>query len=478
MSPLPLRRYRAERLLGEQFEQLRAGVIAGVAARLRAVGVRLDDGDIEASYSQAWQGLYASVLEGAEVANPEAWLALVTYRRALDEHRARVRVKRVPVDPAGNRVDAALAASACFGRDLADELDDRVRLRQLFEGLRARLNTREQQAATLCYLHGLSRAEAASRMGVSEARMQKLMDGRGGHAPGVARKVGALVETIGAGRWCDEQGSLMRGFAYGVLDPSGERYRLAELHHAECPACRAYVLSLRGLAAVLPPFPSLLAPLLGSGVVGAAAASGSGAAGSATSAGGAQLGSGASASALSASGAAGAGAAGATGGGWWLAGSLGAKLAAGCLVALGVGAGCVALGGRAHDGGGHRHRHSSIVSPTAARERASAAATSTIGEETSVREPGTDAQTQATAAPVAPSAQAAREFGPEQAAGASGGGSDPGTGAGRAAARSPARPTSVGDEPVATSARASAGADSERAASDGASAAEREFAPG
>ena len=99
MSPLPLRRYRAERLLGEQFERLRAGVIAGVAARLRAVGVRLDDGDIEASYSQAWQGLYASVLEGAEVANPEAWLALVTYRRALDEHRARVRVKRVPVDP-------------------------------------------------------------------------------------------------------------------------------------------------------------------------------------------------------------------------------------------------------------------------------------------------------------------------------------------------------------------------------------------
>jgi len=44
----------------------------------------------------------------------------------------------------------------------------------------------------------------------------------------------------------------MRGLAYGILDPDGERYRLALIHHGECPACRAYVVSLRGLAAVLP----------------------------------------------------------------------------------------------------------------------------------------------------------------------------------------------------------------------------------
>ncbi len=47
----------------------------------------------------------------------------------------------------------------------------------------------------------------------------------------------------------------MRGLAFGILDPGGERYRLARLHQRECPACRAYVLSLRGLAAVLPPLP-------------------------------------------------------------------------------------------------------------------------------------------------------------------------------------------------------------------------------
>ncbi len=138
-------------------------------------------------------------------------------------------------------------------RDFAAELDDRMRLRQLFEGLRGRLDAREREAATLCYLQGLSRAEAAERMGVSERRMRKLMEGHGPGRPGVAGKVGALVETIRDGAWCAEQGSLMRALAYGILDPDGERHRLALAHHGQCPACRAYVASLRGLAATLPP---------------------------------------------------------------------------------------------------------------------------------------------------------------------------------------------------------------------------------
>ena len=83
--------------------------------------------------------------------------------------------------------------------------------------------------------------------------MRKLMDGQGAGRPGVAGKVGRLVETIRDGGWCEEQGSLMRGLAYGILDPDGERYRLALIHRSECPACRAYVVSLRGLAAALPP---------------------------------------------------------------------------------------------------------------------------------------------------------------------------------------------------------------------------------
>ena len=56
-------------------------------------------------------------------------------------------------------------------------------------------------------------------MGVSEARMRKLMEGRGPGRPGVAGKVGALVASIRDGEWCEEQGSLMRALAYGILDP-------------------------------------------------------------------------------------------------------------------------------------------------------------------------------------------------------------------------------------------------------------------
>ena len=239
MSPLALRRYRAERLLREEFESLRGRVLATAAGRLRASGVRLDPSDLEACYALAWHGLYTAVLEGQEIANPTGWLVLVTFRRAIEEHRARARIERDGggVDgvrgigrDGGRRRHGAPGRGGAREYDLAAELDDRMRLRQLFEGLRGRLSSRELQAAALCYLQGLSRSEAAARMGVSEARMRKLMEGAGPGRPGVAAKVGALVETIRSGGWCEEQGSLMRGFAYGVLAPGGERYQLALIH--------------------------------------------------------------------------------------------------------------------------------------------------------------------------------------------------------------------------------------------------------
>jgi DNA-directed RNA polymerase specialized sigma24 family protein len=341
MSPLNVRRYRAERLLRREFASLRGRVLSVVRARLRASGVSLDPSDLEACYAQAWQGLYTLVLDGREIANPAGWLALVTFRRAIDEHRARVPSARLALATGPDSTDAR--EPACGARDLAEELDDRAQLRHLFEGLRGRLSVREQQAAALCYLQGLSRAEAAGRMGISEARMRKLMEGRGPGRPGVAGKVGELLATIRGGAWCEEQASSMRGLAFGVLDPAGERYRLALAHRRECPACRAYVLSLRGLAAVLPPLPVLLPWALGAGA-------GAGAGGVATGAGagtgmgagtGAGVATGAGAGTLSGAGAVGAG--GAAGGSWFLAGGAGAKLAVGCMVALSVGASCVAL---------------------------------------------------------------------------------------------------------------------------------------
>jgi DNA-directed RNA polymerase specialized sigma24 family protein len=255
MSASRLSRYRAERLLRKDFAGLRSKVLAVVRSRLQATGVVLDPSDLEACYAQAWQGLYATVLAGETVESPSAWLVLVTFRRAIDESRSASRLKGALESGAEGAFERHIGAS---DPDLAAQLDDRVRLRQVFEGLRASLSERECEAASLCYLQGLSRAEAAARMGIREARMRKLMEGASGR-PGVASKVGGLLDTIRAGGWCEQQSSLMRAFAFGVLDPEGERHALAVAHCRECPACRAHVASLRGLASVLP-LP-LLSPL-------------------------------------------------------------------------------------------------------------------------------------------------------------------------------------------------------------------------
>jgi DNA-directed RNA polymerase specialized sigma24 family protein len=430
MSPLTLRRYRAERLLRQEFEALRGRVLATVQGRLGASGARLDRSDLDACYAQAWQGLYAAVLDGQEIANPTGWLTVVTFRRAVEELRAdryidRDRGHRGPA--AGPGTPEASTWDPAEEPDLAGELDDRTRLRHLFEGLRGRLNEREREAAAFCYLQGLSRSEAAARMGVSEARMRKLMDGQGAGRPGVAAKVGELAETIRAGSWCEEQGSLMRGLAYGILDPDGERHRLALIHRSECPACRAYVVSLRGLAAILPPV--LLPWGLGAGVLARArgvahAGAGIGAHPSGAAQSGAGLGSGAGAQAgaglgagVSASGAASVG--GAAGGSWLLAGGpLGAKLAVGCLLALGVGAGCVAL----TDGPGglpaFRHSHRSVRERDAANIHGAAGGSLNQARLTQGEPDGPSAGAlahgrAASVAALSPSEQAAREFGPE-----------------------------------------------------------------
>jgi DNA-directed RNA polymerase specialized sigma24 family protein len=457
MSPATLRRYRAERLLREEFEGLRSRVISSVRGRLRASGATLDESDLEACYASAWQGLYAVMLEGQQISNPAGWLALVTFRRAFEEQRVRGRAPVPREDELEQATSAGRGVQAAQEGDFAAELDDRIRVRQLLEGLRGRLNGRELQAATLCYLQGLSRADAAARMGVSEARMRKLMEGPAPGRPGVAGKVGSVVRTIREGGWCEEQGSLMRGLAYGILDPEGERYRLALIHRGGCPACRAYVKSLRGLAAALPPV------LLPWGI-GASAGAGAGAAGGAGV--GAQAGSGLG-SAVSTSGVAGAGAGGAgaggAAGGWLLAGgSFSAKLAAGCLLALGVGAGCVELGA-----GPSRAR-----APQPARGSARPGGPDAARLAPRAGSPG-GVQSPRPAAALAPgglatripldssSARAVREFGPEQALA-------PGASSSLAAARgaSSARSASGGSRsPAGGSGRSAGGSGSSAGAS-------------
>jgi RNA polymerase sigma factor (sigma-70 family) len=489
-----LHRFRAERLLHEQFESLHADVTRRVASRLRVAGVHLDADDLDACYAAAWHGLYAAMLDGQQIESPAAWLTLVTHRRAIDEHRGRGRIECAPLDDCDDatgaagtdvlsRALAAAAQSAAQRRDLATELDDRIRIGQLLEALRARLSSREREAAALCYLHGLSRADAAAQMGISESRMRKLMEGRGRARPGVCAKLGELVETIAAGRWCEEQGSLMRGFAYGVLDPRGERYRLARAHHTTCPSCRAYVLSLRGLAAVLPPVPAMLHLVLGAGAAGGAGAAAAGA-GSGSGAAGAGAGSGAGAGATAGSSAGGAAlsASGAAGGGWWLAGGpLGAKLAVGCVLALGVGAGCVALEGSSHGGHAAAHRRHSASARRRGNPASEAAAQQHVAL-TAVTPAAAAAQAPAQGAQhstaVSGSARAAREFGPEQA----GHGEASSAQTATQVATTLAHTSSAGSA-VSASSAAAAPANTSRASSGEAAratvpAATREFAPG
>ncbi|MGD1058559.1 MAG: sigma-70 family RNA polymerase sigma factor [Solirubrobacteraceae bacterium] len=492
MSPLSLRRFRAERLLRDEFEGLRDRVLASVRGKLGASAANLDPGDLEACYAIAWQGLYAAVLEGQEIANPSGWLVLVTFRRAIEELRASGRVHGGATWSASDGarpglVEPNVDVMGASEGDLAEELDDRMRLRQLFEGLRGRLDAREREAATLCYLQGLSRSEAAERMGVSEARMRKLMEGRGPGRPGVATKVGALVQAIRDGDWCEEQGSLMRALAFGMLDPQGERHRLALMHHAQCPACRAYVVSLRGLAAALPPvfLPwSISAAALARAGGAAHAGATAGTAGTGTGA-GLQVGRGvAGAGAASASGAAGVG--GAAGGGWLIgAGPFGAKLAVGCLLALGVGAGCVAL-----DTGGHEHvlNHGRRL---AVRARGPVVSTTLGADELAGL--GVSSATSTTArtsgTPLTPATRAVREFGPEALAAGTGSSAaalsrDPSArsakvrsaeaGLGHATASSSALSGAPGGS---ASRGGQSGAPSSTSAGDSA-AAEREFSPG
>ena len=133
-------------------------VLGGVRGRLRARGVSLDVSDLEACYAQAWQGLFEVMVAGEEIDSPPAWLVTATFRRAIEEHRSRRR--SYPTQGVGEPDGFHGGHGAGGGEgmlehatehDFAGELDNRIRLRQLFEGLRGRLSEREQQAAALCF---------------------------------------------------------------------------------------------------------------------------------------------------------------------------------------------------------------------------------------------------------------------------------------------------------------------------------------
>jgi len=238
-----LRKRRADAMLRRDYRALRAHVIGTVAGHLRRKSIFFDEGDLDAHYNIAWQGLYSELLAGKAVSNPTGWLVKAVIRDAYDDGRRLTTQKRA----VNFEVREETIAEVGRDSDIADKIDDHTKLSQFQHGLKSRLSKREYQAATLCHIHGFSRPEAAKILGVEPKRMEKIMDA-------VSKRIGDFTREIELGSWCEAQRSLMNAFALNVLDRDGERYGLAREHLQQCPACRRYVRSVRGIAAVIPPF--------------------------------------------------------------------------------------------------------------------------------------------------------------------------------------------------------------------------------
>lgn len=251
-----LRKHRADETIERDYGALRDHVLRTVARSLRRRSIFFDEADLDGHYNIAWQGLYNELLAGVPVPNPTGFLVTVVMRRAIDDSRR--------VDGQGRAVTYEVTeeqiAEVSSHTDVADRLDDNTKLKHFMEGLKDRLTEREREAATLCYINGFSRPEAAEVLGVERKRMEKIMDA-------VSKKIGAFVRDIESGAWCESRRSLINAYAFSVLDKRGERYQLACEHLAGCPACRRYVRSVQGLAAVLPPVVLPLGPLGGGGGV-------------------------------------------------------------------------------------------------------------------------------------------------------------------------------------------------------------------
>lgn len=243
-------------LLAREYEPLKAPTLAALRSRLRGQGLHVPDEDLEAFYNQAWHALYDQLAAGKIIDSPRGFLVEVGFRRAIDD------VRKLRPDARADLVDAELAAA---DDDVVDRLEDQRRLREFAEALRDELGERERVAASLCYVHGYSRREAAELMGVSARRMEKIMDA-------VSKTVARFSREIQEGTRCEARASVNKAYALGLLDPDGERHAAARAHLDECASCRADVLGMRGLAVVAPP---ALLPWAALHLTGAAGASSS-----------------------------------------------------------------------------------------------------------------------------------------------------------------------------------------------------------
>ena len=231
---------RAKHLANSHYEELKERTLASAAGRLRSEGiVTISRADLEDAYQQGWQGVCHHVTAGKPVSSLGGLLFVAVHRRAVDICR-QTHERR--------RVDFGLDEQV-VERDLAEGLDDQVRLEHLMRRLRERLNENERRAFALCLLHGYKRAEAADLLGVERIVFERIMDG-------ATKKLGGIVAGLQA-RGCgdDEWSRALRAYARGDLPGDGHDHRRVRDHleRDKCEACCRYVRGLEGPAALALP---------------------------------------------------------------------------------------------------------------------------------------------------------------------------------------------------------------------------------
>lgn len=265
---------KADQLIADEYDAFKDDVTRTVAGKLSASKIRFAELDMDGFYNQAWYGLYTKLQDGQQIENRKGLLVQMTYRRAIDEYRT--------LHP-DRQADPVLLETIGAENPIEETMDQQQEFKHFVEGMRSELNQRELQAATLCYVYGMSRPEAAEQVGVRPKRMEKIMDE-------VSRKMRPVLASIREGTWCEDRAVLINQFALGALDPESDDYREAVDHLDGCPGCRRHVLGTRGMTAVTIPSALMLFALtgaaVGAGAAGAAAASGGSAAAGGSSAGG------------------------------------------------------------------------------------------------------------------------------------------------------------------------------------------------
>jgi DNA-directed RNA polymerase specialized sigma24 family protein len=213
----------------QRFAESRAEVLRVVGGKLGLWTRLVDYSDLEDAYWQACLEVWKKRSGRDKTSNLTGLLVTITLRRMFDYFR-KVRPNAY--------ADIDLAMLGTEG-DLAERLDQSATAHRVLARMQRDLNPQERRAVYLCEVLGYSRPEARKLLHLSEARMQRLMDG-------ATKKIRRLVASIRA-RGCgeDEWARMLLAYARGELDESSHDHRRAQAHIQECDCCERYVIALQ-----------------------------------------------------------------------------------------------------------------------------------------------------------------------------------------------------------------------------------------